>query len=150
MFANFKSSLPNLSVLDLGKDIDEQTRAVLNLLFSEFKLRVSDTTIPVNPANCPNCDRQVSEGKSPYCSGECRETSAFVRQFRHAVISNAIMEPEKQGALGQKLWFVLGGGYPRRDALVPERVRLKVIEREGNKCQQCEAKATTIDHSGSG
>ncbi len=150
MFANFKSSLPNLSVLDLGKDIDEQTRAVLNLLFSEFKLRVSDTTIPVDPAKCPNCDRLVNEAKSPYCSGECREISAFVRQFRHAIVTNVILDPEKQAALGQKLWYVLGGGYPCRDALVPERVRLKVIEREGRKCQQCGAKATTIDHSGSG
>lgn len=76
--------------------------------------------------------------------------SAFVRQFRSAVLDNKILDVERQAALGQKLWHVLGGGYPRRDVLVPDKVRLKVIEREGNKCQQCGAKATTIDHSGSG
>ena len=149
-FQYLRKALPAPDILDTESDIELRTRAVLNLLFCEFKLRISDKTIPVDPSNCPNCDRLVGEGKSPYCSGECREISAFVRQFRHAVLTSAIIAPEKQAALGQKLWFVLGGGYPRRDTLVPERVRLKVIEREGNKCQHCGAKATTIDHSGSG
>ena len=149
-FQYLRKALPAPDLLDTESDIELRTRSVLNLLFSEFKLRISDKTIPVDPANCPNCDRTVGESKSPYCSGECREISAFVRQFRHAIVTNAILDPEKQAALGQKLWYVLGGGYPRRDVLVPERVRLKVIEREGRKCQQCGAKATTIDHSGSG
>ena len=149
-FQYLRKVLPAKKLDDTESDIELRTRAVLNLLFSEGKLRITDQTIPVDPANCPNCDRLVREGKSPYCSGECREISAFVRQFRHAIVTNVIVDPEKQAALGQKLWYVLGGGYPRRDVLVPERVRLKVIEREGRKCQQCGAKATTIDHSGSG
>ncbi len=149
-FQYLRKALPAPDLLDTESDIELRTRSVLNLLFSEFKLRISDKTIPVDPANCPNCDRTVGESKSPYCSGECREISSFVRQFRQALVTNAILDPEKQTALGQKLWYVLGGGYPRRDVLVPERVRLKVIEREGRKCQQCGAKATTIDHSGSG
>lgn len=149
-FQELRKVLPPANLIDTEYDIELRTRAVINLLFSEFRLRMSQATIPVDPANCPNCDRVASSTKSPYCSSECREISAFVRQFRQAIATDAILDPEKQAALGQKLWYVLGGGYPRRGVLVPERVRLKVIEREGNKCQQCGAKATTIDHSGSG
>ena len=76
--------------------------------------------------------------------------SAFIRQFRSAVEDDKTSDIERQVALGQKLWYVLGGGYPRRDVLIPIKVRIKVLEREGSRCQQCGAKATTIDHSGSG
>ncbi len=148
MTEKFGNILPDLPSLDVGSDIEEQTRAVLSLLvgrdFNEGEL------IAPSPSSCPNCGSMVESIRSPYCSDECREGAAFVRQFRSAVREGSIAIPDKQAALGQKLWYVLGGGYPRRDVLVPPKVRLKVIEREGGKCQQCGAKATTIDHSGSG
>ena len=140
--------LPPLSVLDGGTDIEGQTRAVLRLLFAGPAVETGP--VIVDYGTCPNCGVRVNTLRSVYCSDACREQSGFVRQFRHAVHEGSISNNEKQGALGQKLWFVLGGGYPRRDVLVPARVRLKVIEREGGKCEQCGAKATTIDHSGSG
>ena len=140
--------LADVNLLDESGDIEEQTRTVLGLLLSH----PAPILVPsvVNFETCPNCGILVKSKRSPYCSDECREVAAFVRQFRSAVREDSIAIPEKQAALGQKLWYVLGGGYPRRDVLVPDRVRLKVIEREGGKCQQCGAKATTIDHSGSG
>ena len=148
VFRELSQVLPAWSALDHSVDIEEQTRAVLRLLVSRPIPRANLPDLGLD--NCPNCGALVENTKSPYCSDECRELAAFVRQFRSAVADNKIQDPERQAALGQKLWHVLGGGYPRRDVLVPERVRLKVIERERNKCQQCEAKATTIDHSGSG
>ncbi len=142
--------LPPLSILDCDADIETQTRAVLTLLLQQRLALPVGPAVTVDPLTCPNCNVCVSSIRSPYCSDECREMAAFVRQFRSAVVENKFQDPEKQAALGQKLWHVLGGGYPRRKVLVPDRVRFKVIEREGNKCQQCGAKATTIDHSGSG
>jgi hypothetical protein len=142
--------LPSIGVLDESSDIEVQTRSVLALLIENWDAAWSTDSIQPDSSRCPNCDVLTHSQRSPYCSDSCREMSAFVRQFRHAVQDELIKSPEHQAALGQKLWFVLGGGYPRRDVLVPDKVRTKVIEREGNKCQQCGAKATTIDHSGSG
>ena len=142
------ANLPPFSALELIDDIEKQTCAVLALLTEQSASK--PCTVPVDYMSCPNCGAFAESNRSPYCSDECREMAAFVRQFRSAVLDGSLVNPERQGALGQKLWFVLGGGYPRRDVLVPARVRLKVLEREGNKCQQCGAKATTIDHSGSG
>ncbi len=140
--------LPAINSLGESNDIEVQTRAVLNLLVSHPLILFQ--VVDLNPSACPNCGVLFESTRSPYCSDECREIAAFVRQFRSAVREGSIAILDKQGALGQKLWYVLGGGYPRRDALVPDRVRLKVIERERGKCQQCGAMATTIDHSGSG
>jgi hypothetical protein len=142
--------LPPASILSESEDIEIQTRAVLSLLYETGIPSKPFEKILVNPNTCPNCDRHIETSRSPYCCEECREKSALVRQFRAGVQQRTILDLDRQAALGQKLWYVLGGGYPGREALVPERVKLKVIEREGNKCQQCGAKATTIDHSGSG
>lgn len=149
MFAPLLRDLPAVSWLDSpGADIVLRTRAVLGLL--DFEAGKFATETPSNPYECPNCGSEVTSQRTPYCSDHCRETSAFVRQFRNAVETDVILNPDRQEALGQKLWYVLGGGYPRREALVPAKVILKVLEREGNRCEQCGAKATTIDHSGSG
>ena len=150
VFRELSRIIPAPSLLDDGANIEEQTRAVLSLMIERGSSITKIEPITVDPSTCPNCGTRVDSLRSPYCSHECREMAAFVRQFRSAVAEAKIQDPEKQAALGQKLWHVLGGGYPRRDVLVPDRVRLKVIEREGKKCQQCGAKATTIDHSGSG
>ncbi|MBS1701581.1 MAG: hypothetical protein JST12_07965 [Armatimonadetes bacterium] len=147
--AQFQPTLPPASCLDDSSgDIEIRTRAVLSLLW------IVDVPpaepIEVLPGSCPNCGIPVASTRSPYCSDACREASAFVRQFRSGVEEGSIHNHDRQAALGQKLWYVLGGGYPRREVLVPNRVILKVIEREGGKCEECGAKATTIDHSGSG
>ena len=142
--------LPSVELLDsVESDIEARTRSVLALLVG---LEIDGDTTPVSlcPTTCPNCDTVVGSTRSPYCGDACREISAFVRQFRAGVEEETIFDPLRQAALGQKLWYVLGGGYPRREPLVPARVILKVIEREGGHCQECGAKATTIDHSGSG
>lgn len=144
------AEFPPSDLVGSNEAIELQTRAVLALLLDAAPKSFEESELTTNPQQCPNCDSEVDNSRSPYCSDECRETAAFVRQFRNAVNEAAFVNPDKQAALGQKLWFVLGGGYPCRDALVPDKVRLKVLEREGNKCQQCGAKATTIDHSGSG
>ena len=149
-FRELSKILPAQTLLDESTDVEVQTRAVLKLLIERHSIAAWFEPVSTDHLNCPNCSIPVQSNRSPYCSDTCREQSAFVRQFRSAVLDGKIQDPERQGALGQKLWFVLGGGYPRRDVLVPARVRLKVIEREGGKCEQCGAKATTIDHSGSG
>lgn len=141
-----RENLPKDSV-DLG--IDDRTRAILNLLLDSIPSKFPPAVV-ANPLVCPNCDGLVSSLRSPYCGDWCRETAAFVRQFRAGLEEGTVFDSERQAALGQKLWYVLGGGYPRRETLVPDRVIKKVIEREGNKCQECGALATTIDHSGSG
>ncbi len=76
--------------------------------------------------------------------------AAFVRQFRSHVADGSIFEIERQFGSGQALVFLLGGGYPRRQNMVPARVIAKVIERDGGVCQACGAPATEIDHTGSG
>lgn len=70
-----------------------------------------------------------------------------MRQLRAALAGGALEDEERQAALGQTLWHVLGGGYPRRKALIPEKAVQKVIEREGGKCEACGAPATTVDHA---
>ena len=147
--AELPKVLPPVGLLDdASADIVERTRAVLSLL--DFEASSGCSAIASNPFECPNCNRPCPSTRSPYCSDRCRETSAFVRQFRNSVETGVILGVERQEALGQKLWFVLGGGYPRREALVPPKVILKVLERQGGLCEECGAKATTIDHSGSG
>jgi hypothetical protein len=140
---------PSSSLLDVAEEnMDTRTRAVLSLLFDLPEK--SARPIPEDPLTCPNCDKPEVSIRSPYCSEECKEESAFVRQFRMGVREQSILDLEKQAALGQKLWHVLNGGYPRRVELVPPKAMVKILEREGQKCQECGALATTIDHSGSG
>lgn len=71
-----------------------------------------------------------------------------MRQLRNALAQGA--DPERQAHLGQALWHVLGGGYPHRVTLIPERARRQVLQREEGRCQSCGAPATTFDHVGSG
>lgn len=143
-------NVPSHDALDSDVDIETKTRAVLSLLSDRGQRKPSTPRSAVDPATCPNCDAPCDLARTPYCCDECREMAAFVRQFRAAIENGTIGSEDRQAALGQKLWHLLGGGYPRRDALVSARVRAQVIQREGGRCQECGAKATTIDHSGSG
>ncbi|MCW5935750.1 MAG: hypothetical protein KIT11_00390 [Fimbriimonadaceae bacterium] len=148
LLAPIEVVLPPRSVLLEGEDMDERTRAVLWLLLEA----APGAGVPFSPepTACPNCAAPCLSSRSPYCSEGCKEEAAFVRQLRSAIASGAVRDPERQAALGQKLWHLLGGGYPRRLAIAPPRAIAQAIKREDGKCQVCGAAATTVDHTGSG
>jgi len=103
-----------------------------------------------NPRTCPNCGAPASSERTPYCTPKCKETAAFVRQFRSALADGSIFDPERLANFGEKWWSLQGGGFPRRQLMVPAKTIAKVIERAGGKCEICGAPATEIDHTGSG
>lgn len=119
--------------------------AVLGLVFSSAA-DLAAPIVPERPEACPNCDTPTNSERSPYCGGGCRDQAAFVRQVRAAANSGAIWDPDRQIALGQVLWSLLGGGYPARLLDVPERSRKLVLARTDGACELCKAPATTIDH----
>ena len=75
--------------------------------------------------------------------------AGFVRQFRHGLLEGWLALTEKQVALGQVFWHVLGGGRPLRLSMISAKERERVFKREGGVCQGCGALATTVDHLGS-
>jgi len=145
--ASFLNSLSSGMSHENGAGIDDRTRAVLSLL---AQVRAAPGRQSADATACPNCGSPCDDLRSPYCSAACREMAAFVRQLRAALDSGAIQDPERQVALGQKLWHLLGGGFPRRMPLIPARVIRQVIAREDGSCQGCGAPAVTVDHPGSG
>jgi len=126
-------------------DIEEQARAVLRLVLDPTSAHAG-SALPANPCACPNCDDAASSTRTPYCSEACREAAAFVRQVRAGLMDGAILEQQRQLAFGQVLWYLLGGGRPLRVHLIPERARLQVKSRAGDRCQLCGAPASTVDH----
>lgn len=104
----------------------------------------------IDPLNCPNCDSPVASTKTPYCGQSCREFASFVRQFRGALAEGSVLNAERQEALGQVFWFLLGGGRPLRLSFVPDRVRAQVLARDGGLCRLCRSPATTVDHIATG
>lgn len=127
------------------EEYDGQARAVLAALLERALRLEPPASIAPDPNTCPNCGQPVDSQRSPYCGTQCREESAFVRQLRGAVEKNGI-DAERQASMGQVLWHLLGGGYPGRVALVPDKVRQKLFARNGGKCELCGSPATTIDH----
>lgn len=150
--SHLQSALPKPERLVLGENAEEQARAMLSCLLDRIPARLpaSCRPIPANPATCPNCDTLTDSIRSPYCGEPCREMAGFVRQFRSGLAEGSILDHDRQVALGQVLWHILGGGRPLRQALAPARSRETAIKREGGRCQVCGAPATTIDHIGSG
>lgn len=73
-----------------------------------------------------------------------------MRQARAALAKGTITDPERQMALGQQLWRVLGGGLPARRDLIPPKVLTRILEKKGGRCEVCGEPATTVDHTGSG
>src|SRR6185312_3909605 len=144
-----KETLPTSMV---SGSTEDRARGVLEFLLSEAIRRSGQIRTPVvrNPATCPNCGRPCASTRSPYCSAECREIASFVRSVRGGAQSGALVDQERQVALGQNMWFLLGGGRPLRQELVPERSRKQVIERAGGLCSVCGSAATTIDHIATG
>ncbi|HVT14101.1 MAG TPA: hypothetical protein VHE55_17700 [Fimbriimonadaceae bacterium] len=145
------AQIPPSSEAAAGEDWDRRSRAVLSYLveLAPSFAPADFEAIPADPATCPNCGEPVPVSRSPYCGDCCKEEAALVRQFRNAVATGAIADEERQAALGQKLWHLLGGGYPRRVALIPPKGIARVIARDG-KCMHCGAPATTVDNIGSG
>jgi len=134
-----------------GASIDDEMRAVLSPLMERIcRVRSQPTKVPVDPATCPNCGLPATSEKSPYCSPFCKDQAAFIRQFRGSVNDGSILDAERLIGMGQALWSLQGGGFPRRQSLVPAKVLAKVIERDGGVCAVCGAPATQIDHTGSG
>ena len=146
------SELPPPGEALASDDADVQSKALLALLVegagqAQFSAMQG---VPADPSTCPNCGQPATSLRSPYCGDACREESAFVRQFRQSLMTGKALEPERQVALGEKVWHVLGGGYPRRQSLAPNSALKQVFKREDGRCELCGAPATTIDHTGSG
>jgi hypothetical protein len=148
---DLQAALPPLSVLDEEGEMDVQTRAVLGLMLERASCGFVEV-VPVeeDPATCPNCGVLVVSTRSPYCGDWCREISAFIRQFRHGIEAGTLGDPERQAALGQKLWRMLGGGLPRRLAIIPKRAWERELEKRGRVCEECGAPAVTLDNMGGG
>jgi len=143
-------SIPLMEFASLLPDPDgsdeERCRAVLRLILAG----ASGTRVEPDATTCPNCGVLVGSTKSPYCGERCREVSSFVRQFRAGLAKGVLRDPEKQLAMGQVLWHLIGGGRPLRLTLVPEKAVLRVLERERHVCQVCGGAATTVDHIATG
>ena len=58
-------------------------------------------------------------------------------------------ERDRQVALGQILWKLIGGGYPLRNSLIPPRSLARALAATDFKCSSCGGVATTVDHIGS-
>ncbi len=130
-----------------GLPIEDQARAVLNLLDPHAEAHQIPTP---DPGRCPNCDAPVANVSTPYCSKDCRDQAAFVRQFRAALASGAILDPGKQLVFGERLWWLLGGGLPLRESRIPESAKRQVIKRSEGKCESCGRPMDAIQNFGSG
>ncbi|CAN5486558.1 hypothetical protein BH11ARM1_BH11ARM1_00860 [soil metagenome] len=122
---------------------DELASQVLHILDSD---PVSLPRADVDVMTCPNCGVAAGSDRSPYCGTRCREIAAFVRQFRAAQADGSFENLERRAALGQVLWFLLGGGYPRRIGLLTPKIIASVLARHGGKCELCDSAAVEIDH----
>lgn len=127
-----------------ASSLEDEARSVLRYLLESKPPKETRTT--VLGLACPNCGSALPTPRSPYCSDACREAAAFVRQFRASCENGSIFEPERQVALGQKLWYLAGGGRPWRFSLIPPRAIAQVIARQEGRCQGCGAPATKVDH----
>lgn len=147
--AKLAAQLPSPADAAVGDDPDHRARAVLAMLLERAIRQDFPAPVPPDSATCPNCGIPVASESSPYCGSACREQSAFVRQVRRALVEGGIFDPERQASLGQVLWDLLGGGFPRRLLLIPEKTRLRNLRKNDGLCEACGAPGTTFDHIGS-
>lgn len=131
-----------------GQSQEEAARATVRWLLSSPQGPLQARFGPSD--RCPNCVDRLGQRRSPYCGAGCKEESAFVRQFRASLLSSEIENPDRQIALGQKLWHLIGGGYPLRVSLVSQSDMNRFIAKSGGLCADCGNPATTFDHLGSG
>jgi hypothetical protein len=135
----------------LAADIDDQARgAMLSLVEVALKVRSFPIKFESRNGECPNCGSPVISRRTPYCSEVCRCEAAFIRQFRAGLQHGSILERDRQVAFGENMWRILGGLYPRRQAMVLDRVLKRVMKRTDGMCESCGAAASTVDHIGSG
>ena len=146
------TEIPGAKCFEDGSSIEAQARAVLNYVLKVDNLMLVRTAdcVARDCTTCPNCSVQTPSTRSPYCGSWCRESAAFVRQVRTGLIDGMIFDADRQVALGQVLWHLLGGGRPLRLSLVPDRTKLQVISKAEGRCLGCGDEATTVDHIGSG
>lgn len=145
--SHLAESLPAWSEASVGDDQSRRARATLQLLTSPASGALHH--LETDLTGCPNCRQPVSSPRSPYCSCECREEAGFVRQMRAGLLEGTIFDEERQVALGQKLWRLLGGGLPLRLSLIPSKAWEKFLTKYPA-CEACGAPATTIDNIGGG
>jgi hypothetical protein len=127
--------------------IGDAARATLRLVLEP---PIADLPpIKPNPAVCPNCGQPASSTRSPYCGTDCRELAGFVRSFRSGLRDGTLSDPDKQIALGQVLWRILGGGLPFRNSLISEKDLARLYKKTDGRCEECGAPASTVDHRGS-
>lgn len=129
-------------------DPDEAIRSALRPLVERARV-TENVPLPEDPLTCPNCGSPTSSERSPYCGTKCREMAAFIRQFRACMMDGSVFDIERQKGLGQALWSVQGGGFPRRQLMIEPKIVAKVIAKQGGVCAQCGAPATEVDHVGS-
>ena len=147
MTAALRACLDQLPPLGGGATLEEEARAVLRPLVERALAMPHAETVLGSPETCPNCGQACGSLRTPYCSIECKEISGFVRRFRIALTSGAILDPAKQTFFGEVLWKLEVGGYPLRQPLVPPKVVAKVIERDGGVCSVCGSPASEVDHA---
>lgn len=134
----------------LGQDgvpIGDAARAVLRLVLERPVSGSPQLTI--DPSTCPNCGKGVASVRSPYCGTKCRDIAGLVRHLRSGLREGTLQDPERQLALGQILWRILGGGLPYRNSLITEKELARLYKRTDGLCDACGAPATTVDHLGS-
>jgi len=147
LLIELRPALPRRDVAE----IDAQPRAVLHHLIDRAeRFDVFPAPVAEDAGTCPNCGEACSNLRSPYCSDECKELSALIRQLRQNLLTGTLHDPEKQSPLGQKLWRLLGGGLPARVAMVQGRTLARVIEKKGGVCEICGQPATVVDNIGGG
>lgn len=122
------------------------TRATLRLVLGTPS---SHPALKEDATGCPNCGGPNASTKSPYCGAECREIAGFVRQVRSGLRERTLLDPDRQIALGQILWRVLGGGLPLRNSLIEPKALARLFAKHEGKCADCGLPATTVDHIGS-
>ena len=147
-FRRLQSSLPEIGSGDIADNARASLRYIVEPIAADA-VAISQAQ-DIDPLTCPNCGCPIELTRSPYCSVLCKESSAFVRQFRAGIVDGTVFDHERQIAFGQNLWFLLGGGRPLRQFLIPPKTRLQVFERSDYKCTLCGAEATEIDHIGTG
>lgn len=131
-----------------GQSQEEAARATVGWFLKVPPEREGPKSGP--PELCPNCVENPGQSRSPYCGAQCKNESAFVRQFRAAAQSGDLADPDRQIALGQKLWHLIGGGYPLRVSLVSRLDMERFLAKSGGLCASCGNPAVTFDHLGSG
>jgi len=146
-----RNSIPSQDSGNTTLAIEIQARKILRHVFdaSLNGPQLSEAEY-CDPRTCPNCGTVTGSTRTPYCSENCREMAGFVRQVRAGILAEWILEPEKQVALGQVLWHLLGGGRPLRLLIAPPRAKEAALKRENYRCEVCGEAATTVDHIGSG